>query len=86
MMSNYQQQRMSKSAWKKNKDEIIWNLVNSILAGMISLATSFISLGEITQKGLIASGATAALIAVWKFSNYWQKEKKEYSIKMFNFI
>jgi len=70
---------------QQNKKEIIWNIINSLLAG------SLVFLGSLTNGfnwkgvcvGLIASG----IVAITKFKDYWTKEKSEYhETKVFSFI
>lgn len=73
------------SIWKKNKDEIIWNVINSILAGGLVFLGSLTS-GIITKSAIIASLITCLGVILTKFSAYWQKEESEYSTKLFNFI
>ena len=68
---------------KKNKNEIIWNLINSGLAGGLVFLGSITS-GNITWQG-IGAGIIAALIVVaTKFRDYWAKEEHEYSAKLFS--
>lgn len=68
-----------------NKKEIIWNVVNSLLAGALVLAGACAD-GSVTQQGLFVAIATAAVVAITKFKEYWQGEEKEYSSKLFTFI
>jgi hypothetical protein len=69
--------------------EIIWNLVNSILAGGLVFLGS-LTTGQITKQGLCFAGLTAAVVAITKFKDYWTKEEEEYcnnnSNRIFNFI
>lgn len=69
--------------------EIIWNLVNSFLAGGLVFLGSLTS-GEITKNGLCFAGLTAAIVAITKFKDYWIKEEDEYSNcnknRVFNFV
>lgn len=75
----------NKSKWKKNKSEIIWNIVNSMLAGSLVFLGSLTS-GQITKIGLITALITCLVVIVTKFKDYWSKEEKEYSVKLFNFV
>ena len=70
---------------KKNKNEILWNIINSLLAGALVLFGNFTS-GEITIKGLCAAFAAFCIVALTQFKNYWDGEKGEYASRMFNFI
>lgn len=67
------------------KKEIIWNLINSLLAGLLVFAGAF-SDGEITHKECLIVGAAALSVIVIKFKDYWDGEKKEYATHAFNFV
>jgi len=74
-----------KDAMKKNADEIKWNIINSLLAG------SLVFLGSLTDLkfewlGLAAGLIAAVIVVVTKFKDYWDREKKEYSQKLFKFF
>jgi hypothetical protein len=70
---------------KENKKEIIYNLINALLAGFLVLLGSF-SNGEITGKGIFFAIVTALIVVVTKFKDYWDGEKGEYSTKLFSFV
>jgi hypothetical protein len=70
---------------KKNKNEIIWNLINSGLAGSLVFLGAFLN-GGFTWKGIIAALIASGIIAVTKFKDYWSKEESEYTTKLFSFI
>jgi hypothetical protein len=79
---------MKKKLLKQNqKKEIIYNIVNSLLAGALVLLGSF-SVGEITMKGFCFAVLASLAVAVGQFKNYWESEKKEYSqnLKLFAII
>lgn len=66
--------------------EIIWNIVNSLLAGALVLMGA-ISTGELTLKGILLALVAGGVVAITNFKNYWASEKPEYdSPKLFNFI
>lgn len=78
------------------KTEIVWNIINSILAGgLVFLGAAS---GEIADHGLNADAIdelkvgfmigilTSLIIAVSKFKDFWDEEKKEYSSHLFKFI
>ncbi len=69
----------------KQKKEIVWNIVNACLAGLLVLFGNFAS-GEITAKGIGAAFIAFGIVAVTQFKNYWDGEKGEYASKMFTFI
>jgi len=72
---------------KAQTKEIIWNLVNSFLAGLISFLSALAAVGDITVKVFIVSLITFGLVAATKFYDYWKSEEKEYkSTKLFTFI
>jgi hypothetical protein len=70
---------------KKNKNEIIWNIINSLLAGALVLFGNFAS-GEITLNGVCAAIAAFFIVAITQFKNYWDGERGEYTRHLFNFI
>lgn len=69
--------------------EIIWNIVNSLLAGALVFVGACAS-GGINEKGVAAAAAASAIVALTKFYDYWQKEEEEYrterKIGAFNFL
>ena len=74
---------------KKNRQEIIWNLVNSGLAGALVFLGA-VADGNISWGGIIASIVAALVVVVTKFKDYWAKEESEYSsnstAKLFQFL
>ena len=72
-------------AKKTQKPEIIWNIVNSLLAGGLVFLGACSS-GSITLRGVIAALVAAGIVAITKFKDYWAKEQGEYSSKLFTFI
>ena len=67
---------------EKQKREIIWNIINSALAGGLVFFGGIIN-GKITETGIIAAAAAAAIVALTKFKDYWSKEENEYTAKLF---
>lgn len=67
--------------------EIIWNLVNSFLAGGLVLFGGLAS-GALNWETVCASIFAAAMAAIVQFKNYWDTEKDEYcpTVKLFTFI
>lgn len=68
---------------KNNPDqrkEIIWNIINSLLAGALVLVGA-ITDGKITIEGFMIATAAALFVAITQFKDYWQKEKSEYCNK-----
>ena len=75
-----------KDILKKNRNEIIWNIVNACLAGAISFFSALIAAGELNWKVIMVSLITAALVMCIKFKSYWDGEKKEYEKMIFKFF
>lgn len=71
--------------FKKNKNEIIYNLINAGLAAILVLAGSF-SNGNISIEGVCFAILAAVIVLITKFKDYWDGEKGEYCSKVFNFI
>lgn len=65
--------------------EVIWNIVNSFLAGVLVFLGSLTN-GNITRAGLIASGITSIGAGIVLFKEYWTTQKKEYTNYMFKFL
>ena len=76
---------VKKSVLKSNKEEIIWNIINSGLAGLLVFLGS-LTTGSITWKGISAGVIAALIVASTKFKEYWGGEKGEYATKIFTFI
>ena len=73
------------SPFEKNKHEIIYNLINSALAGgMVFVGT--IADGKLSGVELLASLGAAAIVAVVKFKEYWAGQKGEYTSNLFSWI
>jgi hypothetical protein len=72
---------------KKNnqKKEIIWNIVNSLLAGGLVFLGGCTS-GQLSLNTVIFSLVTGAIAAIIQFKDYWANEKPEYSHKLFKFL
>ena len=71
--------------FEKNKSEIIYNLINSALAGgMVFVGT--IADGKVTPGEMMASLGAAGVIALIKFKEYWAGEKGEYTSNLFSWI
>lgn len=70
---------------KNNKKEIIWNIINSLLAGGLVFLGA-ISDGQITMTGIVASFAAAFAVAIKQFQSYWASEQREYCAQLFKFV
>jgi hypothetical protein len=67
------------SALKQNKDEIIYNIINSFIAGALVFlgsvtATNF----NFTIQGFLISFSVAGVVALTKFKDYWATQEGEY--------
>lgn len=65
---------------ENNKKEIIWNIVNSLLAGALVLLGAFTT-GHITLESFWIALIAALIVAVTQFKDYWISEKDEYCAK-----
>jgi len=72
-------------AKKTQKREIIWNIVNSGLAGLLVLLGAFTA-GNITLESICGAVAAAFVVAIIQFKEYWAGEQGEYSAKLFTFM
>ena len=70
---------------KKNRNEILWNIINSLLAGSLVFLGA-LTTGTITKVSIFAALVAAGIVACTKFKDYWAGEKKEYSSKIFKFL
>lgn len=66
--------------------EIMWNIVNSLIAGGISLGSAILAVGEINGKVICVSLITAGMVALLKFKDYWTSEENEYKNKIFTIL
>lgn len=66
--------------------EIIWNLINSGLAGGLVFLGGC-STGEISLNTIYYSLMAGVIAGVIQFKDYWSQEKDEYkTIKLFKFL
>lgn len=73
-----------KNPFKKNKHEIKYHIINSLISGVLVMLGAFTS-GNFSFKAVTFGVITSLIVAIIKFRNYWEKEEKEYSSKIFNF-
>lgn len=67
------------TAFKKNADEIKWNLINSLLSGLLVLTGSLAGNNfQLNFSGVCASILTSLVVALTKFQNYWTTQESEY--------
>lgn len=76
---------IKENPFEKNKHEIKYNLINSLLAGgMVFIGT--IADGKVSWVELLASFAAAGVVALIKFKEYWAGQKSEYAAGLFTWI
>ena len=66
-----------------NKKEIIYNLVNTGLAGLLVFLGACVD-GDLTGKGIVAAVLAGLIVFVTKFKNVWEKNKP--TGILFNFL
>lgn len=74
-----------KNPFIENKHEIIYNIINSAIAGGLVFVGTCLD-GDLSLKGIIAAFFAGAIVFLTKFKEYWTGEKKEYTTKLFSFI
>lgn len=75
-----------KTSFQKNRDEIFYHVVNSLLAGGLVMVGSFAD-GEITTNSFLIAGLASLAVMLTKFRDYWVSQEGEYkSSKVFHFI
>ena len=57
--------------------EILWNVVNSLLAGALVFVGAF-SDGSITITGAMIALSASMLVAITQFKRYWETQQDEY--------
>ena len=68
----------------QQKKQIFWNIVNSLLAGVLVILGSCAS-GGLTWNGLGLAVVAGLTVAVTKFKSFWEKEEGDYT-KIFSFV
>lgn len=71
---------------RNEKKEIIYHVINSLLAGALVLLGSFTTAKAFTLEGLFFAFVTTSIVIISKFKEYWDSEKKDYTTKCFNFV
>ena len=70
---------------KKQTKEICYNLINSLLAGLLVFLGAFTT-GKIDTETFFIAFVASAIVFITKFKDYFDGEAGEYSNKLFNFI
>jgi hypothetical protein len=74
--------------FKENRSEILWNVINSILAGGLVMLGA-LTAGDINKTAISIALITGAAVAISKFKEYWATQLPEYqskATKAFNFF
>ena len=58
-----------------NKEEIIYNIINSLLSGFLVFLGAFTT-GEINGEIIGIALATSLIVAITKFKDYWASKPK----------
>lgn len=66
--------------------EIVWNIINSLLASAISFVSAMLAASEINIKVILISFGTGILVGLVKFRDYWTAEESEYKNHLFSII
>lgn len=74
-----------KKPFKRNKDEIKYNIINSLLAGGLVFVGAFVD-GNITLQGCGFALAASLIVAITKFKKYWEGQASEYNMVLLNFV
>ena len=82
MPNQYTKLKMQQLAERK---EIKWNIINSLLSGALVFLGSLADL-KFEWIGVGIAFIVAVIVAITKFKDYWDGEKKEYSSKLFKFL
>ena len=74
-------------ATKKDiKNEIKWNIINSLLAGGLVFFGTFAD-GNVTLEGVLIALGTSLVVCITKFKDYWNTTKPNNKGKSyFNFV
>lgn len=67
----------SSSPFKRNNAEIKYNVINSVLVGVLVLLGAM-SNGDITLGSLKIAFISCGIVAFMKFKDYWQGQEAEY--------
>ena len=76
---------VKENPFEKNKYEIKYHLINSLLAGAMVFVGA-IADGKVSKHELMAALGAAGLIFFVKFKEYWAGQKGEYATKLFTWV
>ena len=81
------QKKTKSSPFEKNKYEIKYHIINSLIAGSLVLLGSFVGDNfSLSLKGVALAFVVSLITALTKFKSYWDGQEKEYCNKILNFI
>jgi hypothetical protein len=64
---------------------IMWNIVNSLLAGGLVFLGAFTT-GRIDLNSVLVAFATAGVVALTQFRDFWKTEEKKNCKGLFRFV
>jgi len=72
---------------KDQKREIIYHIINSLLAGGLVFLGSLTN-GELNLNGIVFALLASAIVCFTQFKKYWDSQEQEYTakLKLFNFV
>ena len=76
---------VKENPFQKNKHEIIYNLINSAIAGGMVFVGALAD-GKVSGPELLASLGAAGVVALIKFKDYWAGQKGEYASNLFSWV
>jgi len=82
---NEKGQFSKKNPFDKNKHEIYYNLINSLLAGAMVFVGALAD-GKLSGHEILASLGAAGVVALIKFRDYWNTQKNEYVSNLFTWV
>ena len=89
----FRMKKKKQNPFKKNKFEIIYEVINAFVCGFLVFLggiTSLLATSDFTTRGFIISiiSSLVASITIFfiKLQNYWASEKDEYCPKILQFV
>ena len=63
-----------------NRYEILWNAVNSGIAGLLVFAGA-LSVNHITTETIVRASTSSLIVFLSQFKKFWESEKTEYRLR-----
>lgn len=70
-------QYTKKNPFKDNKYEILWNMINSTIAGGLVMLGAFTT-RTISKESIYVAAVAGLIVFASKFKDYWQSEESEF--------